>query len=142
MQFRKTRPDEAFSDNAVDKTKVDTYQMGVLFWYVLTKKWMFEGKRLSQIKNRLRRGERPEFPSHVLKSKDPAIMAMVRAIKECWIHDPNERPTSRQVRDFLIDALKKILGVDDLGVVRVSVPPLPAGHRYGTDSDFLEDLYL
>ena len=100
---------------------------------------MFEGERVPQVLKRVRRRELPEFPLHVLESKDPAILAIVRAIESCWTYDPNERPTSRQIRDFLKDELKSILGVDELGVVRVSVPPLPASHRF-TGSDFYENL--
>ena len=89
--------------------------------------------------NQLHNGEHPKFPLRVLKSKDPVIIAIVHAIKGCWTYDPNEWPTSQQIRDFLNDVLRNILGIEELGIVWVLVPPLPASHSY-SGSDFYENL--
>jgi hypothetical protein len=86
-------------------------------------------------------GGRPEIPLDFAMSQDPAIRAIVKAIQDCWIPDPKKRPRSRQVSDYLNEELRKIKGVEELvlGVVRVSIPPLPKNHRF-TDSDFYRNL--
>lgn len=115
--------------------------MADVMFYVLTKLWMWEGITTKKAKSLTERGGRPEIPRDILTSEDPAIKAMVKAIKDCWIGNPKERPRSRQISDFLREALRKIEGVEELGVVRVSIPPLPNNHRY-TDSDFYRNLLM
>jgi len=65
------------------------------------------------------------MPPEFLNSTDPAIRAMVRAIRSCWKQNPFEPPTSREVADLLAQQLRRIEQTDELGVVHVSVPPLP-----------------
>lgn len=137
-QYYKTRPLEAFDfEDRVDLTKIDTHSLGNVMWYLLTNRWMFEGEHVKRVRKRIKRGERPHFPVHINQSKDPAIKAIKSAIISCWTHDPDERPTSTEIRDFLRHALQSITG--ETGVVRVSVPPLPKDHRY-TDSDYYQSL--
>ena len=98
---------------------------------------MFEGEPVKRVRKNVKRGIHPKFPPHIRESKDPAIKAMRISITNCWIHDPDERPTSVEIRDFLRSALKRITG--ETGVIRVSLPPLPKDHRY-TESDYYDSL--
>lgn len=98
---------------------------------------MFEGETVKLVRKRVKRGERPEFPKDVRENEDPAIKAIRNATTACWTFDPDERPTSVEIRDFLRDALKSITG--ETGVVRVSIPSLPKDHRY-TESDYYGSL--
>ena len=125
----------------LDLPQVDTFMMGNIMFYVLTKLWMWEGITTKEAQKRTEQGERPEIPQSILTSDDPAIKAMVKAVKDCWIPDPKQRPRSRQISDFLREELRKIEGVEELGIVRVSIPPLPKNHRY-TDSDFYDNLLM
>ena len=113
--------------------------MADVMYYVLTKRWMFEGKTSESAKELVELGKRPTFPLRFKDTKDPAVLAMIEAIMRCWTHDPEQRPSSREISDYLNESLRKIQGVDKLGVVRVSVPALPKDHRY-SDSDFYENL--
>jgi hypothetical protein len=115
--------------------------MADIMFYVLTKLWMWEGTATKEAMGLTAQGGRPEIPWDILISEDAATKAMVKAIKDCWIHDPQKRPRSRQVSDYLNEELRKIEGVEELGVVRVSIPPLPKNHRF-TDSDFNSNLLM
>jgi len=138
--YYKTRPVEAFDDEVkVDFTKIDTYSLGNIMWYVLTKHWMFEGEHVKQVSKKVRKGKRPAFPPRIPKSRDPAIVAIRKAIIDCWTHDPDDRPTSLEVRDFLKDTLNNITDVEELGVVRVAIPPLLNDFRH-TSTDFYESM--
>jgi hypothetical protein len=123
----------------LDLPQVDTFMMAEVMFYVLTKLWMWEGMTTKKAMRLTAQGERPEIPLDFANSQDPATRAIVKAIQDCWIHDPKKRPRSRQVSDYLNEELRKIQGVEELGVVRVSIPPLPKNHRF-TDSDFYSNL--
>eukprot|EP00980_Cylindrotheca_fusiformis_P031107 scaffold25830_cov162-Cylindrotheca_fusiformis.AAC.8 len=98
--------------------------------------WLFEGSSKSEAVRKLAEGGRSPFPPKLLESPDRAARAMRKAIEMCWTHDPDKRSSADDVRNFLGEELKAVLGVAELGVVRVtSVEPLPSGYRY-TDSDF------
>lgn len=119
--------------------KVDVHMMGNVMYYVLTKKWLFEHVTTEEATKLMVQGSRSEFPEDILNSEDLAIQAVVKAIKMCWTHDVEKRPAAREVSALLREALETILGTSDLGVVKVSIPPLPRDYRF-TDSDFYVNL--
>lgn len=110
-------------------------------YYVLTNKWMWEGESPKKVKYKCRRGERLPLDREIRESQDPSIVAIRSALSHCWIHDPEERATSKRIRDHLRAALKNITGVKELDdVVRVSIPPLPRKYRF-TESDYRSAYY-
>jgi hypothetical protein len=125
----------------LDLPQIDTFMMANVMFYVLTKLWMWEGIATKKAIRLTAQGVRPKIPVDILISEDAATKAMVKAIKNCWIHDPKKRPRSRQVSDYLNEELRKIEGVEELGVVRVSIPPLAKSHRF-TDTDFYDNFLL
>lgn len=124
-----------------DLLKVDDYMVGNVMFYLLTTHWTFEGYSVKESVRMMRRGQRSKMPKEFLDSQDPAIQAMVEAIRSCWKQNPFERPSARDVADFLSEELRQIEQIDNLGVIRVSVPPLPKSFRF-TDSDFHDNLVL
>lgn len=62
-------------------------------------------------------GERPHLNETYAKSKDPFVQTLVRAMNMCWVHDPQKRPTARQVEKFLDSALVS-LGVTAAGTTK------------------------
>jgi hypothetical protein len=108
-------------------------------YYVLTTHWLFEGDTQDVALNKIANHKRSLLPTKYLFSRDPAIRAIVVAIKDCWGQDPRGRPTSRKISNDLKRQLGRIEKVNDVDIVRVSVPPLPADFRY-TDSDFAENM--
>jgi hypothetical protein len=143
MQYMKLRPPEEQAEDMegilLDRTKVDNYMMGNIMYYVLTTHWLFEGHTRDEAVAKIVNQERSHIPTELLASEDPVVQAIVWAIKACWSQNPHQRPPSRKISDFLKTELKRFEKVDELGVVRVSVPPLPVGFRH-TDSDFEENL--
>ena len=113
--------------------------MADTMFFVLAKKWMYEGFTREETAQFLRENKYTEIPLEYLESKDPAIIAMVEAIKAGWNHDPKKRATAREISDRLSMALREIMGVDELGVVRVVIPPLPRDYRH-TESDYWRNL--
>jgi len=114
--------------------------MGNVMYYVLTNQWIFEGYSKGVTKQKILNGERSKIPAHIRESADRATQALLHAVEMCWVHNYKERPTARQVADYIKEELRQIEGVDDLGVVRVDMPPLPKNHRY-TDSDFYDNIW-
>ena len=55
-----------------------------------------------------------------------------------WAQKPEDRPSARELSKFLKERVQDLV-VDTDDLVRVSIPPLPPGHRY-TDSDFNANL--
>lgn len=119
--------------------KVDDYMMGNVMFYVLTNHWTFEGYTAKEAIRMMRRGQRSIIPPKILDKRNPAIRAMLGAIRSCWKQNPAERPSSRKIADFLKNELRRIEKTDTIGVVRVSLPPFPAMFRH-TDSDFEKNL--
>jgi serine/threonine protein kinase len=127
-------PEESEKESElIDLKKVDVWMMAQTMFYVYTKNWLYEGipekKALSMFHNQ----RLSAFPSH-LDTKVPANAAMQSAISQCWAHDPEDRPSARQIRDFLLQELSTILGRNvgphDTDILRVEIPPLPKNHRF------------
>jgi len=128
-----------YEERVVLLDKVDIFMMGNVMYYILTKKWLFEGEKTEDATLRMLKGGRSKFPDQFLKSDDPSIQAVIKAIEMCWTHEAEKRPAAREVSNLLRVALETILGTKILGVVRVSIPPLPKEYRY-SDSDFYVNL--
>lgn len=141
--FKLRAPEELFIEDGEKRVvlmdKVDVHMMGNVMYYVLTKKWLFEHVTTEEATKLMVQGSRSEFPEDILNSEDLAIQAVVKAINMCWTHDMEKRPAAREVSALLREALETILGTSDLGVVKVSIPPLPRDYRF-TDSDFYVNL--
>lgn len=114
---------------------------GNVMFYVLTNHWTFEGYTVKEAVRMMRRGQRSQMPQELLDSTDPAIRAMVSAIRSCWKQKPSQRPSSREISDFLTEELRRIERTKDVGVVRVSVPIFPRGYQ-PTDFDFHDNIVL
>jgi len=119
--------------------KIDDYMLGNVMYSILTNLWTFEGHTVKEAIRIMRRGQRSHMPAKYLNSNDPAIQAIIVAIRACWKQNPFKRPSSRQVADALLEELQRIEQIDKLGIVRVSLSPLPKKFRF-TDSDFQEHL--
>jgi hypothetical protein len=119
----------------------DVYMAGNVMYNVLTHKWLFDDMSGSKARAAIQKGQRSKIPARIKKSDDPYTKLLVKAIEMCWTHEVKQRPSARTVVNFMRSALAAIKGVDveDLGVVKVEMPPLPSDHRY-TDSDFTVNL--
>jgi hypothetical protein len=61
----------------------------------------------SHTKKLVQKGIRPniDIDEDYTHSKNPQVLALVKAIRWCWEQDPEDRPTAQQVEDLLGDHL-------------------------------------
>ena len=81
--------------------KIDVYSEGNIFYVLLTGKYPFEDAGKEEAKFRVMAGKRPKIDEEFLNSKDPLIQALVTATQRCWTQNPEKRPTSREIEQFL-----------------------------------------
>lgn len=93
--------------------KVDVYSLGNVLFAILTKQWPFEEvEDDKKARRRIKNGERPAIPDPIRNSTDPFDKAMLHAIEMCWIQNPVERASAREVQDYMTKELKR-LGVKE-----------------------------
>ena len=82
--------------------------MGNVFYAILTKLWPFETLDSHTLQSRVLQGERPAIPAEIRNSTDPFQQAMITAIEMCWIHNPDQRATARQVEKYIASELIRL----------------------------------
>lgn len=102
-------PEEMNTTNAVWVDEmVDIYALGNILYHTLTTH-SARGKqtkdRMAEVRPVVAAGILPVFPDYYRKSKDPNVIAMVKAIYLCWSKDPTQRATAKQIADLLYEAV-------------------------------------
>ena len=134
-------PEEKNWDD-VDLRKADVYMMGNVMYYVYSKNFLYEGIPDQDALKMLYSGKRTPFPAG-LDTAIPANAALQSVIQKCWTHYPDQRPSARAIRDYLLEEFSTIVGRsvaagDD--ILRVNLPPLPKDHRFtGSSFDTVND---
>lgn len=102
--------------------KIDVWMMGNIMYYILTDLYTFE--RPENLSNRqagklLVNGQRSPYPEYIEYSRDPSHIAMKKALDMAWVQNWRERPSAREISDYLLGELRKITGEEepDLRVV-------------------------
>lgn len=80
---------------------VDTYSMGNIFFVLLTGTYPFPNLTKKEVKKAVGNGERPSFSERLLNNPDVNEQALIDAARMCWVHDPRERASAREVQLFL-----------------------------------------
>ncbi len=90
--------------------------MGNLMYTILTDLQLWnkrlrsnEGVKRKKAK-RIMAGKRPQIPKEIEKSNDPAHVAMLNALDMTWKYDWKERPSAREIANYLIGELRIITG--------------------------------
>ncbi len=108
---------EEFAPSTPDK--IDVWIMGNLLYTILTdlQVWNKElrGEKEVELKKAksIVAGKRPRIPEHFRESNEPAHVAMLHALNMTWTYDWNERPSAREVANYLIGELRNITGEED-----------------------------
>jgi hypothetical protein len=77
----------------------------------LTKVYPFEDDNSEEAQKKIMKRDRPHIGHKFRESDDPFTQALIKAINMCWVHEPVERASSRQVQQFIQSELKRH-GVD------------------------------
>jgi hypothetical protein len=90
--------------------------MGNIFYYLLTDNEPFAELRKVEnsdaIKQMIIDGKIPELSEEIkVKSSNPSVLALIKAMSMCHVHDYRRRARAQTVRDFLAQELKKITSV-------------------------------
>mmetsp|Transcript_775 Transcript_775/g.1634 ORF Transcript_775/g.1634 Transcript_775/m.1634 type:complete len:518 (-) Transcript_775:14-1567(-) len=122
--------------------KSDVYNMGNIFYTLLTLNWIYQGLEDADVRQRLMNGERSPYPARIKETTNAAEMALRDAVDMCWTHDPMQRPSSQDVADFIWSKLVDICDVDkdEECKVVVDIPDIEADYRY-TDTDFWDNIF-
>jgi len=106
-------PEEA--NNAQNLTeKVDVFSMGHIFFRMICghepwNKLETRGKPSSTLLlKKVKAGIIPRIPDSVLKTSDPEEKAILDAMLACYTVNPDERPSSRDIAEFLDQELTKL----------------------------------
>lgn len=117
--------------------KVDVWMMGNLIYYILTDLYLFEKPKNLNWRDAGREliaGRRSPLPEHISKSKDPAHLAVRKALDMCWAQDWKQRPPARAISNYLLDQLREITGEDDPDL-RIVLPERDPKQTH-SESDF------
>lgn len=85
--------------------------MGNIFYALLEKAYPFEDLTKKKAQKKIMAGERPPLNETFTNSKDPATVALIKAMEMSWIHKVGKRASAREVENFLDATLMK-LGVN------------------------------
>eukprot|EP00978_Attheya_sp_CCMP212_P016408 scaffold42990_cov56-Attheya_sp.AAC.5 len=88
--------------------KVDIYSLGNIFYFLLVGERVYSELHNEEVYDLVKRGERAPIPSKFTTSDDPVYKAIIKAIKMCWIQDPEDRATSKEVAKYLTAASNAI----------------------------------
>jgi serine/threonine protein kinase len=86
--------------------------LGNVFYTLLTKESPFDDETDKVAQRKVKNGERPPIPEEYLRSTDPFVQVFIKIIKMCWIQDPKQRASARDVQKFITSELKR-LGVHE-----------------------------
>jgi serine/threonine protein kinase len=88
--------------------KVDVYALGSVLFHILMGREVFEETSTKLAQRLVKDGLRPKLSEEIANSLDPNIIAIKEAMRMCFIHDPLERPTARQIEAHLLQALLRL----------------------------------
>jgi serine/threonine protein kinase len=89
--------------------KVDVYSMGNIFYSILTGLLPFEEEKdTKKVPSLVKGGGRPPISSNVLNSTDPFDQVLLNATYRCWVQDPMERASAREIQRYLEGTLLRL----------------------------------
>jgi serine/threonine protein kinase len=91
--------------------KGDVWSIGAMIFYILTDLEPYQGFSEDEAHKLLRRGVPPTQVmnnSHLFRRPDPYLNALHEAMEMCFVVDLHERPSAREVADFLESAITKL----------------------------------
>ena len=114
--------------------KVDIYALGNILYHTLTSH-SSHGKqtrdRMDGVRPIVAAGIKTKIPEHYANSKDPNVIAIIKAIDLCWAKDPHDRATAEEIAMGLYDAL---LNATDMSSIAAAIEKADTGPQPPTES--------
>jgi hypothetical protein len=82
--------------------------MGNLFYVLLTSTWPWEGIEEREAQKLVMEGKRPYIDDSIRGSQGPLDQALVKAMDMCYVQDPSQRASAKEVLSFLTNELNRI----------------------------------
>ena len=115
--------------------KVDIYALGNILYHTLTSH-SSHGKqtrdRMDGVRPIVAAGIKTAIPEHYANSKDPNVIAIIKAIDLCWAKDPTDRATAEEIAMGLYDAL---LNATDMSAIAAAIEKTETGPQAPTESN-------
>lgn len=95
---------------AEENEKVDVYSMGNILYQLISLKYYLFGDDTDDeaIQKLVMDGKRPSYRDDVGPNPDEIDRVFISAMDMCYTHDPKERPSAREVANFLLDSVRNI----------------------------------
>ncbi|KAL9181647.1 hypothetical protein ACHAXT_010452 [Thalassiosira profunda] len=87
---------------------INVYALGSILYEILTGREVWYDTDTKKAQRYIRKGDLPEIPEEIVKSKDPVDVALKQAIDMCYVFDPKKRAKAAEVAQHLQKALIKI----------------------------------
>ena len=109
QQFGKFTAPEVYK-NEPKTSAIDVYSLGSIVYHILTGKSVWSCKKCSMDKARdaIVMGQRPHISSKVLNSTDPVDSILMEALDMCYMYNPSQRATAKEVATFLENRQKTL----------------------------------
>lgn len=115
--------------------KVDIYALGNILYHTLTSH-SSHGKqtrdRMDGVRPIVAAGIKTKIPEHYANSKDPNVVAIIKAIDLCWAKDPKDRATAEEIAMGLYDAL---LNATDMSSIAAAIEKAETGPQPPAESN-------
>lgn len=85
--------------------KADVYSFGCVMWEILARQMLYVDLNVYELTNRVvHQGYRPPIPERDARFPDP----MIELMRQCWRHNPDERPSFREIVPIISNFLQQI----------------------------------
>jgi len=108
--------------------------LGDVLYYVLTNLWVMEGRTNEQVFKLYSKGTHSKIPKRFLESRHPAHRAMIKAVQMAWTFKPDDRPSAKEIADFIEQELVAVNGGSSDAPWRVEARPIPPDFDFGDDN--------
>lgn len=99
-------PEEYAYENMTEK--VDVYSYGNIIHALLTHAVLLQDMSVDEARTYIKEGKRPPVQQDIMESSDPIVQTLLQALQMCWINDPTQRATARQVEAVLKAKLEEV----------------------------------